>query len=376
MDEQDREAHVPDGRTKKKKLGKGGLTAIIAGSLVMAIILGAFGFVYFKLKAMSRNATGTVPKPTVNPVTQVTAPPSDLVIIDGEPEDLTQDYDAPIDPSDIYADPIYQEDQIDPDVLNILLLGDDGRDSYDSGRSDVMLLLSYNKRLNTIKMISLLRDTWIYIPGRDTWNRINTAYRFGGVGLAINTVNTNFQLDVQYYALIHFRDIVEITDYLGGIDIELTAKEAELINARSGSPNTLPEVSGMHHLDGLQTFAHARNRSIGNGDWSRTERQRQILSAFFEKAKQQESATALAELVFNLMGYVETNMSPTQILSIATSVVFSEKSVTPETATIPCPGSWTYAYEGRMAVIHINLEENVRWLREFLYGTEDDAGSE
>lgn len=109
-------------------------------------------------------------------------------------------------------DSIFNESRIDKDVVNIMLFGSDVREGERHGRSDTMMILSYNRKLRTAKLVSLLRDTWIYIPNRDTWNRINTAYFFGGVGLAINTVNSNFGMDIQYYVKVDFDSLKEIVD--------------------------------------------------------------------------------------------------------------------------------------------------------------------
>ena len=286
---------VNSGTEKSKKPKKRiSIVGIIALCLIGAILLGVLGvggYVLIKLKRMSRNAVAIV-KPTIPPTEFESAPPVELIPIEGEPDDLTQDYDTPLDPSDVFTDPIYQENQKDPDIINILLMGDDGRDSYDSGRSDSMMILSYNTKTNSVKIVSLLRDMWIYIPGRDKWNRINTAYRFGGVGLAINTINVNFDMDIQYYMLVHFTDLVAITDKLGGIDVYLSEREAQYLNNYSTSPTRLEEKDGVQHLDGVQVFCHSRNRRLGNGDWSRTERQRAVMTAFFDRAKHEKDAAA------------------------------------------------------------------------------------
>ena len=354
---------------KKKRLSTGKIVLVsILGFLVLTI-LGLGGFVLMKLSGMSLNSIKTVKKPSVDYSTENTPEPG-VELVEGNISDLdlSIDYDTPLDPADIYDDPIYQEDQIDPDVINILLLGDDGRDEYDSGRTDSMMILSYNQKLNTVKIVSLLRDTWIYIPGRTTWNRINTAYRFGGIGLAINTINTNFDMDIQYYMLVHFDDIINITEAVGGVDVELDEREVEYLNAYSGSTNYLQEGAGVRHLDGLQVFRHCRNRSLGNGDWSRTERQRNVMRAFYRRAASEKDATALASLIYSLMNYVETNMKPWQMISLAQSIVFGQHSGEPVTGTLPFKGTWSYAYEGAMAVIHIDIEKNRDALHEFLYG--------
>lgn len=354
---------------KKKRLSVPKIILLSFLGLLVAAIVGVGGYTLIKLYGMSRNAVKTVDKPTVTEP-KVTPEPG-VTIIEGQDIDFSEDYDTPLDPKDVYPDPIYSENQIDPDIINILLLGDDGRTESDTGRSDSMMILSYNRATGQVKIVSLLRDTWIYIPGREKWNRINTAYRFGGVGLAINTINTNFDLDIQYYMLVHFDDIISITDSVGGIDVELDDREVEYINAYSGSPNHLEGGAGMHHLDGLQVFRHSRNRRLGNGDWSRTERQRSIMKAFFERAKKEKNASSLASLMYGLMDYVETNMSPWQMISLGQSIVFGKHGGEPQTASMPFSGTWSYAYEGAMAVIHINIEKNRDALHEFIFGSAD-----
>lgn len=232
-----------------------------------------------------------------------------------------------------------------------------------------MMILSYNRKLRTAKLVSLLRDTWIYIPDRDTWNRINTAYFFGGVGLAINTVNSNFGMDIQYYVKVDFESLKEIVDTVGGIDVYLTEREVEYIN-NSAENDALPVKEGWQHLNGRQTLTHSRNRSIGgDGDWSRTRRQRDVMYAFFKKAKTEKSIASLTALVNNLTKYVETNMSPMQMIDLAIDVVFGG-DLTLENRALPFEGTWDYAWEGKMAVIHINIADNKRLLHEYLYGVQ------
>ncbi|MBO4562945.1 MAG: LCP family protein [Clostridia bacterium] len=344
------------------------LVAILA--LLVFLIVGSGLFVLIKMYGMSIHATKTVAKPTVSPYD---TPDPGLQDIDGDP-DLSRDYDPDLDPSLIYNDPIYLQDAIDPDVVNILVLGTDTRGNGDVGRSDVMLIVSYNQRLNTVKAVSVLRDTWIYLPGRSLWNRVNTAYRFGGIGLAINTININFELDIQYYMLTDFENLVKIVDSVGGLDLQLSDAEVEYYSERSTTPLQLVEgTTNTYHMDGEQVLMHCRNRTIGNGDWSRTERQRDVMNAFLVRAKQESSVSSVASLVYRLMGYVETNLSPWQMMAIATNLVFGPGANGIVRATLPCPGSWSYAYESSMAVISIDIEMNKRWIHELFYGVYRDG---
>lgn len=230
---------------------------------------------------MNKNAVSTVKKPEISP--GETATPPALIKADADKVDTTKDFDpALIGDIRMDDDSIFNESRIDKDVVNIMLFGSDVREGERHGRSDTMMILSYNRKLRTAKLVSLLRDTWIYIPDRDTWNRINTAYFFGGVGLAINTVNSNFGMDIQYYVKVDFESLKEIVDTVGGIDVYLTEREIEYIN-NSAENDVLPVKEGWQHLNGRQTLAHSRNRSIGgDGDWSRTRRQRDVMYAFLK----------------------------------------------------------------------------------------------
>lgn len=342
---------------------------LVAILILLVLLIVGFGlFTLIKLYRMSINHTKIVAKPTLAPYAVVTPDPG-VVIATADPDDLTKDVDPSLDPEMIFPDQIYMEDPIDPDVVNILVMGEDAGDAA-GGRSDVMLIVSYNQRLNTIKAVSVLRDTWIYIPGRNVWNRVNTAYRFGGIGLAINTINSNFDLDIQFYMITDFENLVQIVDILGGLDITLTQAEVEYYNSSMPSDPITAGPGGLCHLDGKQVLAHCRNRTIGNGDWSRTERQRAVMSAFLARAKQEKDVASLTSLMYKLMDYVETNMSPWDMLKIGSNLVFGGNTSAPLKGTIPCSGSWSYAYEGKMAVIHMDLEMNKKWIREFFYGAQ------
>lgn len=354
-------------KKQKKRLSTPKRIIVTILILLVLLIVGFGVFTLIKLYGMSINSTKTIAKPTVSPLA---TPDPGIVIATSDPNGLDVDVDASLDPDLIYADPIYLENAIDPDVINILVMGDDARGGESGGRSDVMLIVSYNQRLNTIRTVSVLRDTWVFIPDRNVWNRANAAYRFGGIGLAINTLNANFGLDIQFYMLTDFENLIKIVDKLGGLDMLLTDAEISYYN------QSLPDggkikvgTGGICHLNGEQVLMHCRNRTIGNGDWSRTERQRAVMSALFARAKQEKNVASLTSLIYSLTDYVETNMSPWQMISIGTGVVFGNGGA-PIKGTIPCEGSWSYAYEGSMAVIHIDVEKNKQWIRQFFYGVQ------
>jgi len=291
------------------------------------------------------------------------APSPGLELLEEEPDDLDIDYFDEIDESMVAEDVIEETASIDDRVINILLMGEDTR-SYEtsSGRSDTMLLFSFNRDTGRVDMISLLRDIYIYIPGRDTWNRINTAFRYGGIGLAINTVNENFDLDISYYMEVDFEGIVSIVDIMGGIELELSRAEAEYINRFTGR-NELH--GGNEHLDGEQVLAHCRNRSTGDGDWGRTRRQRMVLFAMMNKAHDMDAKAVIA-MATKLFKYVDTNLRFKDIVALGLEAI-QLPSLDIQSGTLPFEDAWQYAKVDGKSVIKIDLEKNRELLHERLY---------
>ncbi|MBO5649370.1 MAG: LCP family protein [Clostridia bacterium] len=276
-----------------------------------------------------------------------------------DPADSSQEPPAPKPPV-----PIYQQNKNNPDVLNILLLGRDSRSAaVERGRTDAMIILSYNKKTRDVKMLSLMRDTLVPIEGHD-WNRINTAYGFGGVGLCINTVNTVFQLDIQDYITIDFNGLVGLIDSIGGIDISLTADEVYLYRqwGRLGKDAT----AGVYHMDGKFALAHASNRTLGN-DFERTRRQRDILMAIFTRITETRSIGDLAELINSSLDMVKTNLSITNLLSLAADVMTHSKDLSIETASMPFADTYRGGIYKKMYIINIDIPQNTRLIHEFLY---------
>lgn len=388
------EAPKQNNKQKKKRRKVLPIILIVLGTLLM-FIAGVMLFFFFKMKKMSVNAPPIVPSAVVLP--DVTAEPADLVEVEDpgyvtipdtdpdvpftlddikiietlpDPDEDPEDPDnQPIDPEIMEPgnDPIQYVPQINSDVFNILILGNDAKaDAQDHGRSDVMMILSYNKSTRKAKLVSIVRDTYVYIPGREQWNRINTAYRYGGVGLAMNTINVNFGLDIQNYIRVDFTTMKQLVDAVGGIDLELSVKEIEYLNAKTNGPD-LPLVAGVHHLNGAQVLRHARNRTVGNHVWTRAERHQQIMRAILERAKKEKNPVALMALMYQLVDKLDTNLGVEQMVSLAVDVVFGG-SFQMSQAQLPFAGTWQYAMERGMAVIKIDVEANRDKLKAFLYG--------
>ncbi len=234
---------------------------------------------------------------------------------------------------DVYGNvPIYRETQRDPNVRNILVLGTDSRDvSKERGNSDVMIVLSVNKKTNEVKMISILRDVLVPIAGYD-WNRINSAYRLEGAGLAVNTVNEAFGLDIQEFIVVDFNGVVDLIEHIGGIDITITSAEAQYYNKNFANQFGGNLTAGSIHMNGDQTLAHLRNRTLGT-DFERTRRQRDVMVAMLNRVLGQ-SLTQMDSTLDFVLDIIRTNIRASDFLSVGLSVVTNLSSGV-ETMSVP-----------------------------------------
>ena len=261
-------------------------------------------------------------------------------------------------------------------VTNILLIGNDSRKNSDDGRSDAMILLSVSSKTDTIYITSLLRDMYVEIPGREERNRLNAAYSYGGAELLMETVEANFDIEVNRYVRVNFEAFANLVDAVGGIELELTEKEVEYINGYlveynqlldrpQGTDNMDTSVSGLVHLNGPQALAYTRNRDLGM-DFGRTERQRKVLAAIIQKVP-----TALlsngSELVNGLLPNLSTNLTRKECFELC---LMAGKLLTHEIVSdsIPQPDTYKNAKIRDMWVLEVDFEANIEYLKKKLYG--------
>lgn len=256
---------------------------------------------------------------------------------------------------------IAREDQKDEDVINVLLVGSDSRDpNAELGRSDTMMLVSFNKTEQKATVISFLRDTLVDIDGYGM-SKLGHTFAYGGVGLTINTINKQFDLDIQNYIIVNFDSLVGIIDELGGITVNLTEEEAEYYRQ-----NGMPDItSGDVTLTGSQALAHARNRSLDN-DFGRSNRQRSVLYGIYNKVREVKDPGAILSLINYCFTQVSTNMSVTEIYDIATDVLSIDNLETRQ-AAVPEEGTYEFSTYDEMSVLEIDLEANKEYIKDLLY---------
>ncbi len=260
-------------------------------------------------------------------------------------------------------------------VKNILLIGNDSRTEDESGRSDAMILVSISSKTNSIHMTSLLRDIYVDIPGHDG-NRLNAAYAFGGPELLMETIEENFDIEVNRYMLVNFQAFANLVDAVGGVDLSVTNEEVQLINGYLVEYNQLEgraegtdyldtSLSGELHLNGPQALAYCRNRYIGS-DFARTERQRNVLSAAMKKAPM-ALLTNGGELIDGLMSNITTNLTQSELSGLMMQAP-SMLTYDMVQGSIPLEGTYSNANIRGMAVLEVDFEANKNYIQTEIYG--------
>ena len=225
----------------------------------------------------------------------------------------------------IDTEAIVEEHKDAEKIVNIALFGVDATDGG-VGRSDATMVATLDPIHNKLKLTSFMRDSYVYIDGYGQ-DKLNHAYAFGGPELAIRTLNQNFGLNIENFITVNFSSLPVIIDKLGGVDIEITADELNYINGyindinnKDGRNSSSITATGVQHLDGVQALAYSRIRYTDGGDYKRTERQRTVLEAIFKKLMS-TPVTSYNSLLNDLLPYVQTNLSATDILSLGTKVI-------------------------------------------------------
>lgn len=213
------------------------------------------------------------------------------------------------------------------DSLNLLLLGVDERPG-DRGRSDTMIVMSLNPRTDSMLMLSIPRDTYVNIPGHGM-DKINHAYAFGGVDLAVQTVEENFDIPVHIYSRVNMEGFQQGVDALGGVTVN---------NTQSFSQDGSTFEEGPIHLNGEQALDYIRMRKQDpRGDMGRNDRQRAVIIAAINKAASFNSVTKFGDILDILGGNVQTDLDMKKIQTLFTGYLGTRHNI--ETIEIEGTGS-------------------------------------
>lgn len=249
----------------------------------------------------------------------------------------------------------------DQDTINILLIGQDRRPGETRARSDSMMIGTINKKENTLKLTSLMRDLYLHIPGYSD-NRINAAYAFGGMKLLNTVIEKNFQIRIDGNVEVDFERFEHIVNMIGGLDIYINDQEANYLTIMGFEGLT----QGMTHMDGSLALEYSRIRYIGNADYERTERQKKLIITAYNKVKDLGLAKIL-ELVDKALPMIKTDLSHTEIIGYAISIVdMGVDNI--ETYRIPSEGTFTSAKIKGMYVLVPDLAANRTILKDIILG--------
>lgn len=213
---------------------------------------------------------------------------------------------------------------------NIAIFGVDSRSNdLDVGnRSDCIIIANINNKTKEVKLISVYRDTYVQIKenGSNTLDKITHAYAYAGPELAIQTLNTNLDLNIKEFVTVNFDSVAEAVDQLGGITMTLTSEEVDYANDYiretakvTGKSATYISSSGTQTLNGVQAVAYSRIRYTSGGDYKRTERMRDVIEAMLAKLKT-KSLGEINAFADSILPKVYTNLDTNDILSLVPSV--------------------------------------------------------
>ncbi len=264
---------------------------------------------------------------------------------------------------------------------NIALFGVDSRKGKlgKGQRTDTIIIASINQDTKDVKLVSVYRDSYLNL-GNDKYNKANTAYAQGGAEQALVMLNWNFDMDITEYMTVGFDALIETIDALGGIQIEVQEKEIDHLNnyqrsmfvEKEGDPlnENIVKVTqpGLQTLSGLQATAYCRIRYVGD-DYMRTERQRKVLMACLEKAKQSNPAT-LVEILQRVSENVQTNLDITEMADILKDAA-NYRVVAQD--GVPFADNRTGGKIGKKGdcIVPADLTQNVKLLHEYLFNEVD-----
>lgn len=203
-------------------------------------------------------------------------------------------------------------EQVDPDIdnISILFIGIDESEKRQARNesnqlSDALILATLNKDSNSVKLLSIPRDTYVYVPERDRYTKINHAHSYGGPEATIETVENFLDIPVDYYVRLNFNAFIDVVDTLNGIEVEVPYEIHE--QDSQDRKNAIHLEQGMQTLNGEEALALARTRKMDN-DIERGKRQQEIIKAIVKKSLSLGSVLKYDNLIEAVGSNMKTSM--------------------------------------------------------------------
>ena len=289
--------------------------------------------------------------------------------------------------NEITTDNLGATETINDNTINIALFGVDSREENSfKGLSDSIIILSFSTETKKIKLISVMRDSFVPIEKESgvVYSKINSAYSSGGPELAIKTLNNIFALDITDYATVNFGGMADIIDAVGGVEVTVTEEELKSLNSYlgqeadkyGGEPADYNIEAGTQTLNGMKAVVYSRIRNTANSegtrdDYGRTDRQRIILEQLIKKATTMNK-TRYIELIGALGSCCESSLTKGEILDMATKVLlnkptFAQGRVPSIEYTMSAPQT------NAGSVVYYDLEYAANIIHSFIYDDVDPS---
>lgn len=266
-------------------------------------------------------------------------------------------------------------DLVDDDIINILLVGVDN-DNLPGinalGNADGQIIMSINPQKEQISLVSIMRDTYIQIPNSYS-TKITLVYHDQGLETLIDTIEYNFDIDIDNYVMINYLGLMNVIDAIGGVELEVNELEIWGMSGKIKNLNTLtkepldtdmlyPSDAGVINLNGKQIAAYLRIRNTGDYDYGRTARARKVLIAIKDKIKDL-NIFELNKLADVAAENITTDISSKQMLKLlANSVKYIKYDI--YSGRIPVDGSNT----GDGSYVYIDYDINREYLHNMING--------
>lgn len=204
---------------------------------------------------------------------------------------------------------------ISDDPVSVLLMGvEDYSSGGENGRTDTLMVATFNPKDEKLKLLSIPRDTLVDIAGRGTQDKITHAHVYGGKQMTIETVENFLDIPIDYYAAVNFETFKNIVDILGGITVDVPFDFYQ--NSDDRIAEKLRFYEGEMELDGRYALAYARMRKQDpRGDIGRNERQQEVVTAIIKESLSLGTITKIDDLAKEFGKNVETNMKVSEGLS-------------------------------------------------------------
>ena len=256
-------------------------------------------------------------------------------------------------------------------VYNILLLGLEAIES--KGHTDSIMIATLNTKTKKMKLTSLMRDSWVTIPGYGD-DRINVAYAKGGINTLYETIALNYDIQLDGYALVGFDTFEQIIDALGGIELELTDEEAYYLNHTNYISNKSYRnvVAGKQRVNGNQALGYCRVRKVAtldgsNNDMGRTSRHRRVMNSIFSELKT-ASIPEMLSVVNTVLPLVETDIRKNNCkVYLSDALEIGLKDMSLDNLRLPEDGCFDDTTIDRKRVLVPHWEETKAALHSFIF---------